>query len=114
MPQKQIIVQEAIHYYFLKSKDFNDEDDSPTITLFCRLSRETTYSDLLHTYSKTDTFWVDIDELKYEDAPEKLKELPDQIFRYAISEAVFKDLYKISMSNPKELYTITPYSIKKS
>ncbi|MCJ1910130.1 hypothetical protein [Planococcus ruber] len=113
MSQKQIIVQEAVHYYFLKSKDFNNEGDSPTITLFCRLSRETTYTNILHTYSKTDTFWVDIDEVKYDEAPEKVKELPDQISRYVISEAVFKELYKISLSRPKELYYITPYFIQK-
>ncbi|CEG23661.1 hypothetical protein BN1080_02665 [Planococcus massiliensis] len=113
MPQKQVNVQEAVNYYFLKSKDFNHEDDPPTITLFCRLSRETTYTEILHTYSKTDTFWVDIDEMKYDEAPEKVKELPNQISRFAISEAVFKELYKISLSRPKELYYITPYFIQK-
>lgn len=113
MPQKQTIVQEAVHYYFLKSKDMNTENGSSAITLFGRLSRETTYSDPLHTYSKTDTFWVDIDELEYKDAPEKLKDLPNQISRYLISEKIFTELYKIALSKPKELYTITPYFIRK-
>lgn len=113
MPQKQTIEQEAVHYYFLKSKDVNDENHSLSITLFGRLSRETTYSDNANIYSKTDTFWVDIDEMNYMEAPEKLKDLPNQIARYMISEDVFRELYKLSLSKPKELYTITPYFIKK-
>lgn len=113
MPQKQTIMQEAVDYYFLKSKDINEENNVSSITLFGRLSREITYSDAVHTYSKTDTFWVEIDELDYCQAPEKIKNLPNQICRYLISKEVFQELYKISLNSPEELYTITPLFIKK-
>lgn len=113
MPQKQTIVQEAVNYFFLKSKDISEENNMSSITLFGRLSRETTYSDEINIYNKVDTFWVDIDELDLEQAAQKIKDLPNQICRYLISKEVFQELYKISLNNPKELYTITPLFIKK-
>lgn len=115
MPQKQFVSQQSIAYFFLRSKDIHEENNSISITLFGRLSREITYSDSLKVYNQTETMWVDIEEVPMEQAAEKIKKLPNCICRYEITEEVFRDLYEISKTKPKELYSLTPlHTFKKS
>lgn len=104
---------ESVSYFFSRSKDVHKENDSLSITLFGRLSREFTYTDEINTYKRVESVWVDIEEIKMEQASEKLKSLPNQICRYEITEEVFRDLYNVSRNFPSELYSVTPMHFEK-
>lgn len=103
MSQLPPTCQEDIHFYFSRSKGTHIEAGEKYITLFARLSVE-------RAASEYKTVWVDIEEVKSEQAAPKIKKMPDSIFRYEISEELFWELYKISRRCPEELYCLTPLS----
>lgn len=109
MPQNQCAFQESVAYFFYRSKDINEENDLTVITLFARLTRESTYEDDLNTYKKVDTVWVDIEDIEMEVATEKMKGLPNCMQQFKITEEVFRNLYQLSKSCPSELYYVTPF-----
>lgn len=97
---------EDIHYYFSKSKGTHTEAGEKYITLFARLSMEIPEGSA----NECKTVWVDIEEVKSEQAAPKIKKMSDSIFRYEISEELFLELYKISQRCSEELYCLTPLS----
>lgn len=112
MPEQQIIPQGSVTYYFLRSKDVHEEEGTEFITLFARLTREFTFCSEEHVYSRRQSVWVDIDEVESQNAPQKVKELPNAIQTFKIQENVFKELVEASKTCPKELYFVTPISLK--
>lgn len=109
MPQNQCTAQESVAYFFNKSKDVYEENEVSFITVFARLTREFTYANGVDTYKKAETIWVGIEDIKVEEASEKLKSLPNGMQRYTISENVFRDLYQLSKNCSQELYCVTPF-----
>lgn len=109
MPQNQYAVQESVAYFFNKSKDVYEENEASFITVFARLTREFTYNDGFGTYKKEETIWVDMEDIEMEEATEKMKEAPNGMQRYTISEKVFRNLYQLSKNCPQELYCVTPF-----
>jgi hypothetical protein len=112
MPEQQLMPQGSVTYYFLRSKDVHEEDGTEFITLFARLIREFTFYSNEHVYSQRQSVWVDIDEVESRNAPEKVKELPNAIQTFKIQEKVFNELVEASKNCPKELYFVTPMSLK--
>ncbi|WP_033543652.1 hypothetical protein [Planococcus sp. CAU13] len=108
MPQNQYALQKSVQYFFRRSKDVNVENGSTVITLFARLMKEITFDDGLNTYKKAETVWVDIWDVEMEAATEKMKELPNCMQQYIITEKVFCSLYQLSRNSPKELFYVTP------
>ena len=108
MPRNQIAPQKSIAYFFSRSKDVHEEDGVKTITLYARLTREFTYKDDQNIFTKVQTVWVDIEDIKMEEATEKMKELPNAMQEYTLTEEVFRMLYQLSKSCPRELYFVTP------
>lgn len=109
MLQNQYALQKSVQYFFRRSKDVNEENNSTVITLFARLSREIVFDDGLKTCKKAQTFWVDIEDIKMEEATEKIKELPNGMQQYKITEKVFRSLYQLSQNQPTELFYVTPF-----
>lgn len=108
MAQNQYALQKSVHYFFNRSKDINEENESKVITLFARLTKEIVYADGWDTYKKTETVWVEIEDVKMEEATEKMKDMPNCMQQYKVTENVFRSLYKMSKSCPEELYYVTP------
>ena len=106
MPKIPPAHQKDIHFYFSRSKGSHIEAGEEYITLFARLSVEIPKGSA----SECKTVWVDIEEVKGEQAGPKVKRMPDSIYRYEISEELFWELYKISQRCPEELYYLTPLS----
>lgn len=93
-------------YYFTRVKDTYEEEGTVYITLFARL--------IIKTAAKTKTTWVEIEEVKWEEASEKLQVMHNAMHTYRISENVFLELLRISTVCYKELYFLTPiYQTKK-
>lgn len=109
MPQNQSTLQKSVRYFFNRSKDINEENESKVITLFARLTKEIVFVDGWDTYKKAETVWVEIEDIKLEEATERMKGLPNCMQQYKITENVFRSLYKLSESCPKELYYVTPF-----
>lgn len=109
MAQNQSALQKSVRYFFSRSKGISEENDAKVITLFARLTKEVIFVDGWNTYKKAETVWVEIEDIKLEEATEKMKELPNCTQQYKVTENVFRSLYKLSKSCPKELYFVTPY-----
>lgn len=104
-------------YFFLKFKDVHIENGLAFITLLARLTRETTLIREGKKQTQVETAWVEIEELQMEHAPEKVRNLPNCMQRYAITENVFRSLYHLSKESPEDLFYIIPYhheSIRKN
>ena len=112
MAQKHLVPQKSMAYFFLKSKDVHMENGLTSITLFARLAREITLVTGREKQTQVETFWVQIDDLGMEHATEKVKNLPNCMVKYEVSEKVFKHLLQLSKSNPNELYGVIPYYLK--
>ncbi|WP_249222410.1 hypothetical protein [Planococcus alpniumensis] len=100
----------VITYFFTQSKDIHEENGKLFITLFIRLTREFTQTVGSELYKKTETVWVNIEELKLEKATKKMRALPNRINVYKTSKEVFLTLYKLAATCPEELYYVTPFS----
>ncbi|TWT14595.1 hypothetical protein [Planomicrobium sp. CPCC 101079] len=93
-------------YYFTRVKDTHVEEGTVYITLFARL--------IVKTAVKTKTTWVEIEEVKWDQASEKLQSMHNSMNTYTVSENIFLELLKISTVCHKELYFLTPiYQTKK-
>lgn len=103
------LTEQAVEYYFLRSKDVHIEDGTAFITLFARLTREVSIRKENGEQTEVETVWVDIDEMKLEQAPEKAQALPNGLQRYELTPEVFQSLYHVSKYCPNELFYITPY-----
>lgn len=114
MSEKQLLPQGSVTYYFLRSKDVHEEEGIEKITLFARLTREFTFFSKEQAYSQRQSVWVDIDEMESRNAPQKVKELPNAIQTFKIQENVFKELVEAAKICPKELYFVTPMSVKRN
>lgn len=108
MAQNQYALQKSVSYFFNRSKDISEENESKVITLFARLTKEIVFEDGCDTYKKAETVWVEIEDVKMEEATEKMKDLPNCMQQYRVTESVFHSLCKLSKSCPKELYYVTP------
>lgn len=97
----QPVSAETIRYSFIRVKDTHVEEDVKYITLFARLTMRNAY--------KAKSVWVEIDEIKWNQAPEKLKQMPDAMHSYTVDEHVFRELVRLSRICYKELYSLTPY-----
>lgn len=98
---RQSVSAETLQYSFIRVKDTHEENHVKFITLFARLIIKNAYG--------TKNIWVEIDEVKWEQASEKLKKMPDAMHSYTVNEPVFKELLRLSNSCYKELYSLTPY-----
>lgn len=87
-------------YYFTCAKDTHEEDGRQFITLFARLSVDCN--------AETKTAWVELDEVNWSGAPEKLKKMPDVMRKFTVSKPVFEELVKLSKKHHQELYFLTP------
>lgn len=115
MLQNQSVPSESIAYFFTRSKDVHEENGMLFITLFARLTREFTKIDGHEIVRKSESVWVDIEEMRMEHATEKIRALPNRIHRYEVSKEVFLELFKTAADCPKELYYVTPFStVRKS
>jgi hypothetical protein len=113
MSQKQLLPQQSVAYYFVRSKSVHEEEGEAFITLFARLCREQTYVSGGKKMSERESVWVDIDEVKVSHATEKMLELPNRIQNFVVPENVFIDLVKTAKTCPKELYFVAPIHIAK-
>ncbi|MBT2570577.1 hypothetical protein [Planococcus sp. ISL-110] len=109
MPKNPPAYHKEVNFYFSRSKGTYEEGGESVITLFARLSVEIPAEKSRNT-KECKTIWVDIEDVKDEQATPKMKRMPDSINRYEISEELFWELYKISRKCPEELYYITPLS----
>lgn len=88
------------NFLFTRVKDTHEENGVKFITLFGRLSR----NDCTEVKSE----WVEIEEVKWEQASIKLKCMPNAMYSYTISKAIFGELLRLSRKCEKELYYLTP------
>jgi hypothetical protein len=102
--------QEEISFYFSRSKGTHEEAGEQFITLFARLSVIIPSNEKEAETSGHQTLWVDIDQVKEQQATLKTRKMPDFIQQYEVPEALFWELYKISQRCPDELYYLTPLS----
>lgn len=112
MAQEQLISQKSVTYFFLKSKDVHMENGLASITVFARLARETASFSGRKKQTHLETFWVQIEDIRMEHVPEKVKSLPNCLQQYEVSEKVFHHLLQLSKICPNDLYTVTPYYLK--
>ena len=108
MPQNQSIPNTSVAYFYNRSKGISTENDATILTLFGRLTREVTYDDGLNIYSKVETVWVDIEDIKLEEATENMKNLPNGMQEYTVTEKIFLTLLHLSKKSPRELFCLTP------
>ena len=104
--------RKSVNYFFLRSKDVHIENGSAFITVFARLTKEITFSKEGKDQTKIQTMWVEIDEVKQEQASQKEKVLPNCMYRYELMPNIFYNLWELSKTCPKELFYITPYHRK--
>lgn len=97
----QPVSAKTVRYSFIRVKDTHIEGNVKYITLFARLTMKNAY--------EAKSVWVEIDEIKWDQAPEKLKEMPNAMHSYTVDERVFKELVRLSRTCYKELYSLTPY-----
>lgn len=102
--------QKEVRFYFSRSKGSHEEAGEFFVTLLARLSVEVFYAGDTGDKGEHKTIWVDIEEMKVDQAASKIKKMPDSINRYEISEELFWDLFKVSQRCPEELYCLTPLS----
>lgn len=107
MKEMKQLPQKSVSYFFLRSKDVHIENQSAMITFFARLTREISFSK--KEQPEVQTVWVKIDEVPMEQAPQKVKEMPNCMQRYELPQNVFYHLYQMSKNCPKELFFVTPY-----
>lgn len=100
MPRKQPISAEKIRYTFTRVKDTHEENGQKFITVFGRLTIQNSV--------ESKSVWVEIEEVKWEQATDKLKSMPDAMYMYYISETIFQELAEISAARHQELYFLTP------
>ncbi|AQQ55263.1 hypothetical protein [Planococcus lenghuensis] len=100
MQEKKPYSLEKTNYYFTRVKDLHAENGQAFITLFARLTKEDG--------QETESVWVELDEVKWEQAAPKLKMMPNGIQTYLISEEIFEELLRLSSSHHKEMYFLTP------
>ena len=112
MEQKQFTSQKPVVYFFLRSKDVHEENKREAITLFTRLTRETIFYTAGKWQKRVETFWVQINDLAWEQASEKVKNMPNCIQKYEVTEKVFQHLLQLCKTCPEGLFGITPYYIK--
>src|SRR5690606_20730014 len=97
----QSVSAETVRFLFTRVKDTHEEDNIKYITLFARLTMKNAY--------KSKSVWVEIDEVKWDQASQKLKEMPDAMHFYTVEEPIFKELYQISKERYEELYFLPPF-----
>ncbi|MBT2583870.1 hypothetical protein [Planococcus sp. ISL-109] len=112
MKKMEQLPQQSVGYYFFRSKDVHVENGSAFITFFVRLTRETSFRKEGKVQTQVQSVWVDIDEVMFGHASEKVRALPDCMQRYELTQSVFYNLYELSNSCPEELFCITPYHRK--
>lgn len=112
MEQTDQLPRKSVSYYFLRSKDVHIENGSAFITFFARLTKEITFSKAGKIQTEIHTMWVEIDEVKQEQASQKEKTLPNCMYRYELMPNAFYSLWKLSKNCPKELFYLTPYHRK--
>ncbi len=113
MPQKQLLPQQSVAYYFVRSKSVHEEEGETFVTLFARLCREHTFVSGGKKMSERESVWVDIDEVKASHATEKMLKLPNRIQNFVVPENVFLELVNTAKTCPKELYFVSPIHISK-
>lgn len=112
MEQVLQLPHKRVSYFFLKSKDVHVEEGNTYITCFARLTREVSIEKDGEENTQIQTFWVDINELQFNQASKKLRELPNCMHRYEITKEVFYNMYQLSKRCPEELYQVIPYHKK--
>lgn len=112
MPKTQTHPRNSVTYFFLKSKDVHMEDGFASVTLFARLGREISSVKGGKKRTCVETAWVEIEDLRMEHVPEKMKNLPNCMQKYELSPPVYQHLLHLSEKCPSELYGITPYYLK--
>lgn len=100
MRVNQLISSEKESYYFSRVKDTYKEDGEIFITLFARLKKVDN--------DESVSVWADIEEVKWVQASEKLKKMPDGERVFSISKEVFLELKRLSATSHEELYALTP------
>ncbi|MGI2328956.1 hypothetical protein [Planococcus sp. YIM B11945] len=100
MQRNQPLFFDNASYYFTRIKDTHEEDGQRRITFFGRLTIENDWD--------SKSIWVEIEQVKWEQATEKMKALPDSVQIYSVSAAVFQELERLSGICHQELYFITP------
>ncbi|MGB6408712.1 MAG: hypothetical protein WBF39_14630 [Planococcus donghaensis] len=109
MEQVLYLPHERVNYFFLKSKDVHVEEGNIYITCFARLTREVLIDKDKEEQKRIQTFWVDINELRFEQASKKIRDLPNCMQRYEITKEVFYNLYQLSKKCPEEVFQVIPY-----
>ncbi|MDN7227535.1 hypothetical protein QWY22_04730 [Planococcus liqunii] len=100
MQHNQLLTTEKVQYTFTRVKDTYEENGQKFITLFGRLT--------VQNDGQSKSAWVEIEEVKWEQATEKLKNMPDAMYMFNVSKQIFKDLLQIASSHHQELYCLTP------
>lgn len=108
MVQNSFFYPESIEYFFNRAKDTRSENGQVFITLFGRLTRERIKTESRRVIRNTETAWVDLEEILWEQANVKTQQLPDGIHTYQISEGVFSELSDKAIVCPTELYYVIP------
>lgn len=101
-------MKQSVNYFFTRSKDTHQEQDTRFITLFVRLTKEHTETEPNAGLQKIESMWVEIEELEMRQADRKLQALPNGVSRYVISKEVFDNLIQVAATCPTALYYLTP------
>ncbi|QHJ70078.1 hypothetical protein [Planococcus halotolerans] len=98
--QKQTEPPKPTGYYLSRVKDTHTEAGKTYITLFARLS--------IKTPQHTKSVWVEIEEVAWDQASRHLQKLPNAAYDYQLSEAVFREMERVSKDQLETLYYFTP------
>lgn len=109
MAHTQLNPAKATTYFFLKSKDVQIENGLATVTLFARLAREVASTKGKKKETLSETSWVQIVDIRMEHVTEKVRNLPNCMQKYEVSDKIFYHLLELSESCTYELYGVTPY-----
>lgn len=112
MEQDLCMPDQRANYYFLKSKDVHVEEGNMYITCFARLTREVLIEKDGKEKTRIQTFWVDINEQRFDQATKKVQAMPNCMHRYEIAKEVFYNMYQLSKSCPEEIFQVIPYHKK--
>lgn len=100
MQHNQLLTNEKARYTFTRVKDTHEENGEKFITLFGRLS--------VQNQTDSKSAWVEIEEVKWEQATDKVKNMPDAMYMFYISKSIFTELVEIANTNHQDLYCLTP------
>lgn len=101
-------LKQSIKYHFVRSKDVYMENGTIYITVFARLSKEYNLFTDGRWHTHIETIWVDLEDIRKEHAPNRIKQLSNHLQQYQVSESVFRNLHFLAETDAEKLFLTTP------